>query len=451
MAFLRQVVLLLLLCIHCSELARAVERETCQASSAEAKICITNSASCEDTAVILHLVVLVHGYMGSYREQEYLGESLITQSKKLMSDDSNTDHDGHSCLRPHKFVMLSSKANMNRTTDGIAMGGKRLAAEVSDWIQHYAAEDDQATITLSLIGNSLGGLYARYALAELYYEQQQVFEMVLPLLFCSTSSPHLGVSQETFIELPTWIESSFATMTKQQTMLDLFQLSSVVMDMCQRGASDDTSSSNRPESFDDSKSKEKKSRDRDYLYPLGLFQKRIAIANAYNTDFLVSVSSSAFLSSESDSMHHQQTTNTPALRLMKKSEYVALQVTTDAVATGKTTIGITDNPAAEDSRSRCVDSLDQLGWHKIFIDTRSILPNWLQISTPELIPRQSYSSKDLHEQFRRHGTILPIAHPLNMANSRTDIYRKMTKRGQPIMAALAELLVLDMKEISEKK
>ncbi|MGK3746294.1 MAG: hypothetical protein ACI90V_013156, partial [Bacillariaceae sp.] len=53
-------------------------------------------------------------------------------------------------------------------------------------------------------------------------------------------------------------------------------------------------------------------------------------------------------------------------------------------------------------------------------------------------------------QFKRYGTLLPIAHPLNMANAKTDLYRQLTKGGQPIMDALAELLILDMVELSEK-
>ena len=102
------------------------------------------------------------------------------------------------------------------------------------------------------------------------------------------------------------------------------------------------------------------------------------------------------------------------------------------------------------SRSNCANSLDRLGWHKIFLDSRNILPDWLRLSTPEFVPQLSYTSKDLQEQFKRYGTLLPIAHPLNMANSRTDRYQQITKSGQPIMDALAELLVLDMMEITDK-
>jgi len=302
-------------------------------------------------------------------------------------------------------------------------------------------------MTLSLVGNSLGGLYSRYALAELYnneeHHQQQhglTFDNkeILLLIFCTTSSPHLGVSQETFVELPKWIEPYVATAMQQQTMNDLFGThnSTVVMDMCH--STSNNAAADSP----------KNNNNRDYLYPLQQFRKRIAVANAYNTDFLVSVSSAAFLSSDSNSVHHHQdhnTTTATTMRLMKNMEHVALQVTTP------TTTRDDEDDDDNQNSSTCVNSLDRLGWHKIFMDTRTILPSWLQLSTPKLKTQLSYTSKELQTQFKRYGTLLPIAHPLNMANSRTGWYRSMTKSGQPIMDALAELLILDMIELSEKQ
>merc|ERR1712224_959691 len=85
-------------------------------------------------------------------------------------------------------------------------------------------------------------------------------------------------------------------------MNDLFisNDSTIVTDMCTRVMDDDGD--------DDTGSTVDKDDDkhRDFLLPLQLFQKRIAVANAYNTDFLVSVSSAAFLSAESDSVHYHQ-------------------------------------------------------------------------------------------------------------------------------------------------
>jgi len=438
-----------------------------------------------------HLVVLVHGYMGSDREQEYLGEALIERSKNSIQEllpnsksndnnnnngiyDSCTSHHRH---HEHQFVVLSSKANVGNSTDGIANGGQRLAAEIADWIQQHTAKvqlnsnsNSTTIMTLSLIGNSLGGLYSRYALAELYYnnKHQQWHNKIIPLVFCTTSSPHLGSSQETFIELPRWLEPYVGTVMKQQTMDDLFgsNNSTIVMDMCTRSESlnDHSSSSLSDDKNMNSNENRINNNHRDYLYPLEQFQKRIAVASAYNTDFLVSVSSAGILSSDSNSVHYHQNpdyndttcfmtdTGTGTTRLMKNIDYVTLQVTTGTKS--NTSTNTTKEGASNDnnhSRKSCVDSLDQLGWHKIFLDARKIMPSWLQFTTPELIPKVSYTSKELRTQFKRYGTLLPIAHPLNMANSRTDLYRELTKKGQPIMDALAELLILDMIELSEKK
>ena len=99
----------------------------------------------------------------------------------------------------------------------------------------------------------------------------------------------------------------------------------------------------------------------------------------------------------------------------------------------------------------CVTSLDKLGWHKIFIDTRNIFPGFMNLQTPQLKPQASYTSKELKDHFERYGTFFPVAHPLNMANSKTNLYRKITQSGQPIVDALAELLVMDIVELSERK
>mmetsp|Transcript_22145 Transcript_22145/g.52418 ORF Transcript_22145/g.52418 Transcript_22145/m.52418 type:complete len:473 (-) Transcript_22145:193-1611(-) len=405
-----------------------------------------------------HMVILVHGYLGSYREQEYLSEALMREGRKALSVvgvESRDDENDESCWsrsNTHNFVVLNSKANsgaMELTADGVAKGGKRLASEVSDWVRQQKAEvqntdsssGSQTVMTLSFVGNSLGGLYSRYALTEL----ETIFGKandndndndIHPLVFCTTSTPHLGVSQETFIELPKWTEPYVSSIFRQPTMDDLFcaNTSTVITDMCH-------SSNASPQ--------------RDFLRPLKRFRKRIAMANAYNTDFLVSVASGAFLSSRSDSVHHHQDSDVvaaSAIRLMKDMEHIALQVATlpSSDNGSKQKPSERKSPLVEHDTSDCVNALDDLGWLKIFVDTRSILPKIVNFNIPELEPRSTYTSRELQEHFQQYGTMLPIAHPLNMANSKTEWYRKMTQSGQPIVDALAELLVLDMIELSGK-
>ena len=431
-----------------------------------------------DGTSFLHLIVLVHGYLGSYREQEYLGEAIMTKSQELVEDtNNNNSHNDGSCVgnRRHKFVILNAKANTKISTDGIINGGQRLAAEISEWVaQQINNNHNQANkevVTFSMVGNSLGGLYGRYALAKLDFLQppnnQHTHSKILPLVFCTTSSPHIGVSQETFVKLSRWMEPIVATAFRQQTMNDLFMVnnSTVVQDMCLNNNNPhphhaDTATTTKTTNF---------------LYPLSRFQKRIAVANAYKTDFLVSVSSGAFLSPDSDSIHlHQDADEDPSssssssssTRLMKDDTgCVVLQVVTnpttsdtvEASSSSSSSLSSRDDEKDDDEESesimlkQCVDSLDELGWHKIFIDTRKMLPGFMNLPTPELECRVSYTSKELKEHFETFGTLFPVAHPLNVANSRTDLYRKITKKGQPIVDALAELLVLDMVEYAEKE
>ena len=430
-----------------------------------------------------HMVVLVHGYMGSFREQDYLGEALLRETEKLIGgkeeDTAEEPLSPSSCeagsSSNHQMFILNSKANTEVSTDGIAQGGKRLASEIKEWIAEQTATIDQTegesssktVTTFSMVGNSLGGLYGRYALAELEFLHDER-NPILPMVFCTTSSPHIGVSQETFIELPRWIEPHVATVFRQQTMNDLFAVkdSTVVRDMCLNPALDSNDDDDGTDRRDDGSSSSSSSSIPDFLNPLKRFQKRIALANAYKTDFLVSVSSGAFLSRESDSIHHHQDAVTSSTRLMKDTGHIALQVVTEPRATRtEKSINLSNNADSRDDNDgdesnatiatttlgECVESLDNLGWHKIFIDTRKILPGFMNLQTPELKPKASYTSKELKDHFENYGTLLPVAHPLNMANSKTDLYRKVTSLGQPIVDSLAELLVLNLVELSEEQ
>ena len=431
-----------------------------------------------------HLVVLVHGYMGSEREQAYLGEALMHQSKLILQkqqeeeqcDISNAES-AFTCNNNvngtnHNFVVMRSKANAQKTMDGVAKGGERLAQEVYDWMQEQAAliqrtqGQKKPVMTLSLVSNSLGGLYSRYAVAELQdlvAQQQENHQTAAlpfqfqPLLFCTTSSPHLGISRETFIRLPAMAEVLLAKVM-QQTGADLLGVDSplVTTHMCS------TNSSTNNNNVLDNRSGNR------YLQALSQFQKRIAVANAYNTDFLVSVTSGAFLSSSNSTngdghsphfvMTHNHTPPHPHAtpnhrkrqhRLMK-NKHVALQVVTAEQQHHGSSTGDADSPASEDDKhNECARALDSLGWHKIFLDTRDVFPAWSVLSTPTLSStKSSFSSHELREHFSRYGTLLPFAHPINMANAKTDWYRELTKLGRPIMDSLAELLILDMIELS---
>ena len=55
-----------------------------------------------------------------------------------------------------QVLVHSASANEGRTRDGVAAGGRRLAAEVEQLVTDAARRGDSLR-TISLVGNSLGG------------------------------------------------------------------------------------------------------------------------------------------------------------------------------------------------------------------------------------------------------------------------------------------------------
>ena len=146
-----------------------------------------------------------------------------------------------------------------------------------------------------MLGNSLGGLYSRYAIAKLKERCRESCKQngteqaasndcyilddafaVHPNIFCTTATPHLGVAGHTFLPLPRRAEIGVAH-AMGQSGKDLFRLNPLLFDM----ATNET-----------------------YLEPLAAFRQRIAYANAYGTDFPVPAATAAFLSESSAYPHH---------------------------------------------------------------------------------------------------------------------------------------------------
>lgn len=87
--------------------------------------------------------------------------------------------------------IIKPKANSgNLTYDGIEVGGERVTEEV----EYELAELDKQgkTVTkISVVGYSLGGLIARYAIGLLY--SRGIFDRIEPVNFTTFATPHLGV------------------------------------------------------------------------------------------------------------------------------------------------------------------------------------------------------------------------------------------------------------------
>ncbi|ONK59129.1 uncharacterized protein A4U43_C08F3290 [Asparagus officinalis] len=103
-------------------------------------------SSSDDSAYCAgHLVVMVHGILGSTADWQYGANQFI---KAL----------------PDKVIVHCSECNMRRLTlDGVDVMGERLAEEVVEVINRRPG-----LRKISIIAHSVGGLVARYAIGRLY-------------------------------------------------------------------------------------------------------------------------------------------------------------------------------------------------------------------------------------------------------------------------------------------
>ncbi|KAI4236468.1 MAG: hypothetical protein LQ349_002540 [Xanthoria aureola] len=120
-----------------------------------------------------HLCVLVHGLWGTPSHLEYLAKSL----REKHAED--------------KLNILVAKSNSGTYTyDGIETGGERVTQEVEELLEQLI-QAGTPIAKLSIVGYSLGGLIARYAIGLLY--SKGWFEKIKPINFTTFATPHLGV------------------------------------------------------------------------------------------------------------------------------------------------------------------------------------------------------------------------------------------------------------------
>jgi pimeloyl-ACP methyl ester carboxylesterase len=357
--------------------------------------------SLPSTANRVHLIVLVHGWMGSSSELGYLHQAL--EKKAAVVQESH----------PETFYLVySAKDNDGRTSDGITAGGKRLATEVNRLIQDVADQvpkDKLKGISLSFVGNSMGGLLARYAVSEIPSLQPDSVSpesiQVESRVFCTTATPHLGVSQHTYLPLPRSIEYVVANVM-QPTGRDLFRYTNVIENLAT---------------------------DPIFVAPLQRFRKRIAYANAYQTDFQVPTATAAFLSS-TNSAHRR-------LEILKDNAFVSLAVETpiDLKLLETRMTKSSSQPASSDELAQ---RLDALGWTKVLClpPLPSIpLPFWSTTKTC----KDEYTSSELLKTYAGLSGRLyaPFGHTVSVANAKNAFYASVNSGGQPIMDQLADSLI----------
>eukprot|EP00468_Gymnochlora_sp_CCMP2014_P010674 CAMPEP_0167745076 /NCGR_PEP_ID=MMETSP0110_2-20121227/2949_1 /TAXON_ID=629695 /ORGANISM="Gymnochlora sp., Strain CCMP2014" /LENGTH=361 /DNA_ID=CAMNT_0007629675 /DNA_START=83 /DNA_END=1165 /DNA_ORIENTATION=- len=150
------------------------------------------------------LYVLVHGLSGRPTDLQYLQRCLR--------------------LRDPKALVHLAQCNSGTfmTYDGIQKGGSRLANEIRQLKEKYPS-----LLRISLVGNSLGGLYCRYAMALLYDTKTGKVCGLEPFKYLTTATPHLGVGVYGYLSgIPEIVQRFGAKTFTGQTIRELLLLDS---------------------------------------------------------------------------------------------------------------------------------------------------------------------------------------------------------------------------------
>ncbi|KAI0912073.1 putative serine esterase-domain-containing protein [Ustulina deusta] len=120
-----------------------------------------------------HLCVLVHGLWGNPNHMNQVANAL----RAAYPEDQ-------------LHLLLAKRNSGNFTYDGIELGGERVCLEIEEEIETIRRKGGNVT-KLSVVGYSLGGLVARYAIGLL--SAKGVLDHLEPVNFTTFATPHLGV------------------------------------------------------------------------------------------------------------------------------------------------------------------------------------------------------------------------------------------------------------------
>ncbi|KAF5731045.1 putative lipase ROG1 isoform X1 [Tripterygium wilfordii] len=123
---------------------RALDNGVCSSESVDGSRDVWSSKD-SDSSSADHLVVMVHGILGSGTDWKFAAEQFVR-------------------MLPDKvFVHCSQRNECKLTLDGVDVMGERLAEEVLDVIKRKPN-----LRKISFVAHSVGGLVARYAIGKLY-------------------------------------------------------------------------------------------------------------------------------------------------------------------------------------------------------------------------------------------------------------------------------------------
>eukprot|EP00531_Pseudo-nitzschia_arenysensis_P018098 CAMPEP_0116150270 /NCGR_PEP_ID=MMETSP0329-20121206/19450_1 /TAXON_ID=697910 /ORGANISM="Pseudo-nitzschia arenysensis, Strain B593" /LENGTH=575 /DNA_ID=CAMNT_0003646757 /DNA_START=156 /DNA_END=1883 /DNA_ORIENTATION=+ len=415
----------------------------CDASNAS----INQNASVEAT----HIIVLIHGWMGNPAEMGYIRTTANTEDTSVN----------------HRFIIHSAACNCDRTDDGVAVGGARIAHEINHLVRHVVktqlegetANNGNASqkFTLSIVGNSLGGLYARHALAGIEWdiggsESSSPPVMLIPMSFVTTATPHLGISQHTYVPLPRAAEFVVAQGMKE-TGRDFFRFTQVLEDLfC-----------------------------KDYfLDPLSSFQQRIAYINVYGTDFQVPTATAAFWAADSDSPHYrikepsEDTNGDPdssSTTASSTPKSIVMMLTTPRCPEQSTQVVDMigeekkgeegDERVEETEKNSKADSedvftswskrLDKLGWTKVLVDVREDVPDVRKVRQSIATVIDGSSSDGSEDEANDNGSKASDSNPKNEDETNDKIKNEDEDSNDEIKSENAESKDEDSKSTEKKQ
>jgi hypothetical protein len=290
-----------------------------------------------------HLVVLSHGIMGTSQDLNYLAEQLERRG----------------CV-----VLRSTVNERSRSLSGIKRGGELLAGE----IEEFAKASGNRLRRISIVGNSLGGLYARYATKVLH---EGKFAGLEPHKFLTIASPHLGVRNWTFAEdygIASFIPA--LDLIKQAVSYTIFSTGREIFAMDGETDSDSTTGTGNPSLL------YRMATEESFLNPLRSFASRRLYANLQR-DFVVPLGTAAFISNE----------KVQQLRLRHRNVkgFVSRWNSTASATSGGTSSIEYENQGFEVKQQQTrstnsagdimMKSLDTVGWEKIIVNFPGILPS----------------------------------------------------------------------------
>lgn len=130
------------------------------------------------SVVDCHLIVFSHGLWGTQDHFLYMEKTLRETLRQNFPD--------------KVFVTYKTKSNEKfKTYDGIDLCGYRVADEIMEETANLLAKRRLKVCEFSMVGYSLGGLIARFAIGILAHKKY--FEAVEPINFVTFCSPHVGV------------------------------------------------------------------------------------------------------------------------------------------------------------------------------------------------------------------------------------------------------------------